>query len=113
MCALAERVRDAGGPAFLDARSAPWSGNEPAFPENLTGPTDLQRALRTSNDPWYDNDDPVLREARDVLEAGATFEALESLDRQILDEMSAALGEARTLPRADPAFAVTDVLSEP
>jgi hypothetical protein len=113
MSALAERVRGLDGPAFLDARSAPWIGNEPAFPENLTGPTDLARALRTSNDPWYDNDDPVLREARDVLEAGATFEALEVLDRQILDEMSAALGEARTLPPADPAYAVTDVLSEP
>lgn len=113
MSALAERVRGSDGPAFLDARSAPWIGNEPPFPENLTGPTDLGRALRTSNDPWYDNDDPVLREARDLLEAGATLEALETLDRQILDEMSTALGEARTLPSADPAFAVTDVFSEP
>ncbi len=111
MCALAERVRGSDGPAFLDARTAPWSGNEPAFPENVTGPTDLQRALHTSKDPWYDTDDPVLRESRDVLEAGATVETLEALDRQILDEMRTALAEARTLPPADPAFAVTDVLS--
>ena len=112
MCALAERVRGLDGPAFLDARTAPWSGNEPAFPENVTGPTDLQRALHTSNDPWYDTDDPVLREARDVLEAGATLDAIEALDHQILDQMRAALARARTLPPADPAFALTDVLSE-
>ncbi len=112
MYTLADRVRGGDGPAFLDARTAPWIGNEPAFPEDLTGPTDLQRALQTSEDPWYDTDDPVLREVRDAIEAGATLEAIESLDRQILDEMRKAVAAARALPRADVAHALTDVLSK-
>jgi pyruvate dehydrogenase E1 component alpha subunit len=110
--ALAERVRTAEGPAFLDARTAPWRGNDEALPVDVTGPTDLRHALKTSNDPWYDNDDPVLREVRDVLEAGTTLEAVEALDRQIVEEMRNALEDARSLPSADAAFALSDVLSE-
>jgi cytochrome P450 len=79
---------------------------------DVTGPTDLQHALQRSNDPWYDNDDPVLREVRDVLEAGTTLEAVEALDRQIVEEMRNALEDARSLPPADAAFALSDVLSE-
>jgi TPP-dependent pyruvate/acetoin dehydrogenase alpha subunit len=112
MSSLAQRVRAAEGPAFLDAQSAPWRGNEPAFPADLTGPTDLERARRTSGDSWHDVDDPVLRETRHVLDAGVTFEAIEAIDRQILDEMRTACAEARALLPADPAVALTDVLAE-
>lgn len=112
LCALAERVRAAEGPAFLDARTAPWRGNEDALPVDVTGPTNLQHALQTMNDPWYDSDDPVLREVREVLEDGTTLEKVESLDGQILQEMRAALAGARSLPPADAGFALTDVLAE-
>jgi pyruvate dehydrogenase E1 component alpha subunit len=110
--ALAERVRAGDGPAFLDARTAPWRGNDEALPVNVTGPTDLQCALKPSDDPWYDTDDPVLREVRDVLEAGTTLETVETLDRRIVEEMRKALAAARSLPPADTAFALTEVLSE-
>jgi TPP-dependent pyruvate/acetoin dehydrogenase alpha subunit len=79
---------------------------------NVTGPTDLQCALKPSDDPWYDTDDPVLREVRDVLEAGTTLETVETLDRRIVEEMRKALAAARSLPPADTAFALTEVLSE-
>jgi hypothetical protein len=47
-----------------------------------------------------------------VLDAGVTFEAIEGIDRQILDEMRTACAEARALLPADPAVALTDVLAE-
>jgi acetoin:2,6-dichlorophenolindophenol oxidoreductase subunit alpha len=107
---LVEHVRAGRGPAFCEARAGSWPGNDPFFPLDLTGPTDLADATRTRGERWYDFDDPVLNEARRLLAGGVAPETLWDIDAGARAEMAHALATASTRPPAEPAAALDDVL---
>jgi TPP-dependent pyruvate/acetoin dehydrogenase alpha subunit len=80
--AMAEQtasVRAGGGPIFIEARTPPWPGNSTFIPALVTAELDLRDAAAEPSPGWPELD-PLLREARALLEAGTPLEELLELD---------------------------------
>lgn len=111
MGAAAVAVRAGGGPRFIEARSRPWPGNSTFLPRLVTGALDLGDA-RGPGEGWTAAD-PILREARALLDDGVTLAAMTDLDEALRGEVSAAFDRAGTAssPPATISFALADVWS--
>jgi TPP-dependent pyruvate/acetoin dehydrogenase alpha subunit len=106
MAEATEGARADSRPRFLDVRSAFWPGNATFFPKDVTGPTDLRRALEPTGSDWDDRDDPVLQETRDLLAEGAAIGELLAVDEQLSRRIEQAAEDARTISEAGPAATV-------
>ena len=106
------RCRRGEGPVFIEAMTRRWPGNNPLWPEQVTGVTDL--AMATGGKPitgehadWLAGHDPVLRLARMLAGGGAPArKRLEALDAQVRARIDAAVqfALASPLPPAATAF---------
>lgn len=113
-------LRAGEGPFFLEARTERWPGSRPLWPELATGETDLGLAWEPDRITgeyagWILSEDPVLRYARVISEAGVcSREELEAIDREAQTRMAAARDFAASSPwpdagaAADLAFAAED-----
>lgn len=110
---LTEEVRGGAGPRFLDAHCPRWPGSEGFWPRDATGATDLTDAAGTRGERWFDDNDPVLREARRLLRAGVSMEDLLAVDERVRREIDAAIGRARAAPVPPAEAAMTDVVGPP
>ncbi len=116
--AAIEALRAGDGPVFLEARTERWPGSRPLWPELSTGETDLAMAwdpFRIAGDhaAWIRDQDPVLRLARTLLDAGdCSRDDLEAIDRQIQERMVAARDFAAASPWPDAASATDSVFAQ-
>ena len=91
----AAAVREGAGPHFIEARTPPWPGNAGFIPALATGALDLAAAVDAAPAAGWDEHDPLLREARTLLAAGAALEELLELDAPIATAMCEAFARAR------------------
>jgi pyruvate dehydrogenase E1 component alpha subunit len=114
-----EAARDGNGPFFIESRTSRWPGNYGSSPTLAHGVTDLTWIWDVAEVPsaleaWTATSDPVLREARRLLDAGTLDrEALLAVDREVRAEMTAAADAALASPEPDPARAAEFVLAPP
>ena len=106
------RCRRGEGPVFIEAMTRRWPGNNPLWPEQVTGVTDIgmatgEVAIAGEHAPWLEQHDPVLRLARDLLRSGADAAVrLRALDAAVRSRIDAAVQFAleSPLPAAKTAF---------
>jgi TPP-dependent pyruvate/acetoin dehydrogenase alpha subunit len=108
--AHAASVREGGGPAFLDARSEPWPGNQAFMVQPGSDPLDLTGAARAAESDW-ERGDPILNEARRLLRMGVELGVLVALDAVLREEVDRAFEAAARAPLAPAAVALADVWS--
>ena len=117
VAACAEAARGGGGPAFIEAQTERWPGNQQQFPKPVTGITDLAMAWDETRIPdqhadWFQRIDPVLRATRALLAAGyATSDELAAIDSRQRQRMAAGLDFALASPAPDTATALDHVLA--
>ncbi len=115
--ACAANARAGGGPAFIEALTERWPGNQQQYPKPVTGVTDLAMAwdgapIPNEHGDWFSRIDPVLRGARTLLAAGhATADDLMEIDRREVKRMAEALDFALASPPPDAATALDHVLA--
>lgn len=118
VAAAADRCRTGDGPAFIEALTERWPGNQGQWPELATGVTDLAMAWDETRIPdghadWHRRVDPVLRLCRRMIDAGQTTqEALTALDETIRARMADAASLAREAPLPEPDAALGHVFAE-
>jgi pyruvate dehydrogenase E1 component alpha subunit len=106
------RCRAGQGPVFIEAVTKRWPGNNPLWPEPVTGTTDMRMATGViapsgEHADWLEQHDPVLRLGRLLSGNGADAAArLRSLDTQVRAQIDAAVtfALASPFPAADTAF---------
>jgi acetoin:2,6-dichlorophenolindophenol oxidoreductase subunit alpha len=114
-----QTARRGDGPFFVESRASRWPGNYGSSPTLAHGTTDLAWAWDTASVPnalraWTASSDPLLREARRLLDAGAVErEALLAADREVCAEMAAAVEAALASPEPDADRATEFVLAQP
>jgi acetoin:2,6-dichlorophenolindophenol oxidoreductase subunit alpha len=106
------RCRAGQGPVFLETVTKRWPGNNPLWPEPVTGATDIRMATgeaRPSGEhtDWFEHHDPVLRLGRLLAGQGAEAKArvarLDTEARARVDKaVTFALGSP--FPAAETAF---------
>jgi acetoin:2,6-dichlorophenolindophenol oxidoreductase subunit alpha len=112
-------TRRGNGPFFVEARTSRWPGNYGSAPTLAHGQTDVAWTWSPHSAPdavrrWVESSDPVLRLARHLLEVGAADqETLLRVDREVLDEMDAAVRFALASAEPDPKLAAEFVLAAP
>ncbi len=117
VAACAETARAGGGPAFIEALTERWPGNQQQFPKPVTGVTDIAMAWDEPRIPdqhadWFRRIDPVLRAARELLAAGhADSDELAAIDGRQRRRMAEALDFALASPAPDAATALDHVLA--
>jgi TPP-dependent pyruvate/acetoin dehydrogenase alpha subunit len=100
-------ARAGGGPRFVLAQTVPWPGNLTFLPQPLP-PLDLSLAVRQSS--GWELADPIVAEARALIDDGVPMTTLLSLDAQITAGMQAAVREAAAAPAAPGSVALEHVL---
>jgi acetoin:2,6-dichlorophenolindophenol oxidoreductase subunit alpha len=106
------KCRRGEGPVFIETMTKRWPGNNPLWPEPVTGSTDLRMATGEASASgehadWLEHHDPVLRLARSLVQDGAQARArLAALDRDTGERIAAAVRFAleSPLPEARTAF---------
>ncbi len=117
VAACAEKCRAGGGPAFIEAQTERWPGNQRQWPDLVTGVTDIAMAWDEDRIPdahadWFRDVDPVLRAARALLAAGhADSDALSAIDARQRQRMAEGIDFALASPEPDPATALDHVLA--
>ena len=92
------------GPVFIEALTEPWPGNAGAYPDLVTGVTDISMAWASDAAAgdyaqWYGAVDPVLRLARGLLADGAASTGdLKTLDDAVRQEIQTAVSFAADSP---------------
>src|SRR5919108_4721673 len=105
---LVRRTRAGEGPFFVEARTHPWPGNEGAHPKLVAGATNIAWAWDAGAVPervrsWYEEGDPVLAFARELVENGGTTRGeIERLDDDVRKEANEAARFALESPLPDP-----------
>jgi acetoin:2,6-dichlorophenolindophenol oxidoreductase subunit alpha len=101
-------IRAGKGPAFIEAITERWAGSKPIWPTNATGYTDIRMAtgdasMEGEHKEWYSHFDPVLKEAREMLEDGViTADEIKSLFAEIGTRMAEAAQRAVAMPMPTP-----------
>jgi len=95
-------VRAGDGPRFIEARTPQWPGNASFIPTLATGVLALRDAAAAKPPPGWRQLDPLLREARALLAAGAGLEQLLELDAQIANAAAEAFARAAAAAPAPP-----------
>ena len=104
-----QRLRDGGGPLFIEARHTRWPGNYGQFPAQAGGPTQIAWAWEPDAAPdvvrqWVKESDSVLLYARELLDGGLLSQAgVVEMDRQVQAEAAGAARFAVDSPLPDPA----------
>jgi acetoin:2,6-dichlorophenolindophenol oxidoreductase subunit alpha len=106
------RCRAGEGPVFTEAVTKRWPGNNPLWPEPVTGATDIRMAtgeITPSGEhaDWLERHDPVLRLGRELARQGAGAKArLAQLDADARMRVDAAVTFAlgSPFPAAETAF---------
>jgi TPP-dependent pyruvate/acetoin dehydrogenase alpha subunit len=106
------RCRRGEGPVFIEAMTKRWPGNNPLWPELVTGVTDVrmatdERSTEGEYRDWFENHDPVLRFARTLAIGGSAAKTrLRALDAQTRARIETAVRFAleSPLPSAESAF---------
>jgi len=102
------RCRAGNGPVFIEAFTMRWPGSSPLWPE-LATVTDLTKAFEPKriggpHADWVRHHDPLLRAARELVEAGnATRDELMARDKAARARIAAAADYAIASPMPDPA----------
>jgi hypothetical protein len=99
---LAVATRTDSAPRYLEMQTVPWPGNQTFFPTNPAGRTDLSRVGEASGDGWSPGEDPVMVEARELVDHGMSLEELLAMDAEVSAEVATAVDRARD---AEPAAA--------
>jgi TPP-dependent pyruvate/acetoin dehydrogenase alpha subunit len=103
----------------VESRTTRWPGNYGSSPTLVHGATELRYTWEADSAPeplrrWSASSDPVLREARRILDTGATDrQALVNVDAEVRTEVDEALATALRSPEPDPARAAEFVLAPP
>ncbi len=117
VASCAERARAGGGPAFIEAQTERWPGNQHSYPQPVTGVTDIAMAwdearIPEENSDWFQRTDPILRLARELLSANAaSSDELAAIDGRQSERMAKGLEFALASPDPDPATALDHVLA--
>ncbi len=117
VAACAANARAGKGPAFIEAQTERWPGNQQQYPKPVTGVTDIAMAWDETRIPdehadWFRRIDPVLRAAREIVAAGdADSDALAAIDGRQRQRMAEALDFALASPEPDAATALDHVLA--
>ena len=116
------RCRAGDGPAFIEALSVRWPGNQRQWPDLVTGVTDIAMAWDETRIPdetdapddnaeWFRTTDPVLRACRELTATGyASADELSAMDGRLRQQMAAAIDFALASPEPDTATALEHVL---
>ncbi len=104
----ASAVRGGEGPRFIEARTPPWPGNSTFIPTLVTGELDLRGATAEPGTAW-EQVDPLLREARALLESVTRLDQLLELDASIDAGARAAFTRAAAAAQAPPSAAFEQV----
>jgi pyruvate dehydrogenase E1 component alpha subunit len=112
------RARSGGGPSFIEAQTVRWPGNKGVWPELVTGPLRVAYAWDPSAVPdsyrtWFLEQDPVVRYARELLEAGVPHPDLQAIENAATQEMDAAVQFALDSSWPAPSEAFEDVFADP
>jgi TPP-dependent pyruvate/acetoin dehydrogenase alpha subunit len=108
--------RAGNGPVFIEAFTTRWPGSSPLWPE-LATVTDLTEAweperISGPNADWVRHHDPLLRAARELLEACyTTRDELLARDKAARQRMAAAAEYAVESPMPDPATVADHVFA--
>lgn len=105
MTDAAAELRAGAAPRFIEARTPPWPGNAAFIPRLATGRLELAGA---GEDAWAQSD-PILREARSLMQDGVALEDLLAIDAAIAERMREAFERAAAAPLAPPAHATEAV----
>lgn len=109
------RARRGEGPSFIEALTLRWPGSRPLWPELVTGETDIRLAWDQGRIPhehseWHRSQDGLLRFTRELIQAGHVDQARAlDLDREVRDEIEAAVRFAIESPYPRPEDALEDV----
>jgi len=113
------RCRDGRGPIFIEAMTKRWAGSAPLWPELATGITDIGMATGTTpigdgpHRDWYENRDPVLLLARELVAEGAEARArVIEIDRAVSARIAKARQDAVDSPYPDKSTATDYVFAE-
>jgi TPP-dependent pyruvate/acetoin dehydrogenase alpha subunit len=106
------RCRAGQGPVFIEVVTKRWPGNNPLWPEPVTGTTDIRMATGEitptgEHADWLEQHDPVLRLGRSLAEQGTDAAArLVKLDADARARIDAAVtfALASSFPAAETAF---------
>jgi TPP-dependent pyruvate/acetoin dehydrogenase alpha subunit len=102
-----ERARSGAGPTLLECRTYRWRGH--------VGPSwDLDVGVKRNDElkQWLDRD-PVAATRRKILDAGVPASVLDDLERDICQEVDAAVAFASAAPYPDQTDLLTHVFFEP
>ena len=95
-------TRTDSGPRYLEMQTVPWPGNRTFFPTNPAGRTDLSGAGEAAGEGWSPGEDPVIVEARELVDDGMSLDELLGVDTDLSAEVATAVDRARD---AEPAVA--------
>ena len=103
--------RSSKGPIFVEAVTKRWPGNNPLWPEPVTGETDIgmatgERKPSGEHADWLDHHDPILRLGRMLAKDSASIARIKSLDEDARRNIAAAVKFAieSPLPAAATAY---------
>ena len=104
-CQAVDTARSGQGPVFIESRASRWPGNYASSPTlSLSGETNIAWAWSPESAPeavrgWVERSDPVLRFARQLLDAGALDTArLSAIDAEVRNGMAEAVATALASP---------------
>jgi acetoin:2,6-dichlorophenolindophenol oxidoreductase subunit alpha len=115
--AAVAQCRDGNGPVFCELQSVHWPGSNMVFAQMLTGLTDLpvawgDRRAAGEHAGWTEEHDPVLRMAREFVEAGVLEKTeLLQLDAEVCSRVEKAAQYALDSPWPDPQTALRHVFA--
>jgi acetoin:2,6-dichlorophenolindophenol oxidoreductase subunit alpha len=103
--------RSGKGPIFVEAVTKRWPGNNPLWPEPVTGETDIgmatgERKPSGEHADWLEHHDPVLRLGRTLAKDSGSIARINSLDEEARKKTIAAVKFAveSPLPAAATAY---------
>jgi pyruvate dehydrogenase E1 component alpha subunit len=105
------QCRSGGGPVFFETMTKRWPGNNPLWPELVTGNTDVavmtgERTYTGDHADWVEGHDPVVRLARRLAADGPeAVVRIKELDRRVSGEIERAVAAALVAPMPDPSTA--------
>jgi pyruvate dehydrogenase E1 component alpha subunit len=112
-----KRCRDGEGPVFLEAMTKRWPGNNPLWPELVTGVSDIRWATGEAKPSgehadWLTDHDPIVRLGRALAKNGAAaVKRLHEVDGATRARIDAAVAFALDSPLPAPATAFDHVFA--
>jgi 2-oxoisovalerate dehydrogenase E1 component len=93
MTAIVARVRDGDAPIMVEAHTYRIRGHYEGDPERYRAPEEVKQ---------WEKEDPIARAGDRLAQLGVSPEELESIEREVGEELDQALGRARAAPAPNP-----------